>query len=74
MSTVLVLGLGVVLGAVAAFRGGTWLDRAVVMFAVFGISSPAFVTGIFLLYVFGVCCDGSRSSARGRDSSTVRGT
>ena len=25
-----------------------------VMFGVFGISSPAFVTGIFLLYVFGV--------------------
>ena len=31
-----------------------WLDRAAVMFGVFGISSPAFVTGIFLLYVFGV--------------------
>ncbi|PDT81750.1 ABC transporter permease [Sinorhizobium sp. BJ1] len=54
MSTALVLGLGILLGAVAAFRRGTRLDRAVVMFGVFGISSPAFVTGIFLLYVFGV--------------------
>lgn len=54
MSTILVLGLGILLGALAAFRRGTWLDRAVVMFGVFGISSPAFVTGIFLLYVFGV--------------------
>jgi peptide/nickel transport system permease protein len=53
MSTILVLGLGILLGAVAAFRRGTRLDRAVVMFGVFGISSPAFVTGIFLLYVFG---------------------
>lgn len=53
MSAVLVLGLGVVLGAVGAFRRGTRLDRAVVMFGVFGISSPAFVTGIFLLYFFG---------------------
>jgi peptide/nickel transport system permease protein len=53
MSTVLVLGLGVSLGAVAAFCRGTRVDRAVVMFGVFGISSPAFVTGIFLLYVFG---------------------
>jgi len=53
MSAVLVLGLGVLLGAVAAFRRGTRLDRAVVMFGVFGISSPAFVTGIFLLYFFG---------------------
>ena len=40
--------------AVAAFRRGTRLDRAVVTFGVFGISSPAFVTGILLLYVFGV--------------------
>ena len=73
MSTVLVLGLGVPLGAVAAFRRGTQLDRAVVMFGVFGISSPAFVTGIFLLYVFGLCYTGSRSSVRGTDSSTVPG-
>ncbi|WP_324764976.1 ABC transporter permease (plasmid) [Sinorhizobium meliloti] len=54
MSTTLVLGLGIFLGAVAAFRRGTRLDRAVVMFGVFGVSSPAFVTGIFLLYLFGV--------------------
>ena len=40
--------------SLAALRRGTRLDRAVVMFGVFGISSPAFVTGIFLLYVFGV--------------------
>ena len=38
----------------AAFRRGSRLDRGVVMFGVFGISSPAFVTGIFLLYIFGV--------------------
>ncbi|WP_104668727.1 ABC transporter permease [Ensifer adhaerens] len=54
MSTTLVLGIGILLGAVAAFRCGTRLDRAIVIFGVFGISSPAFVTGIFLLYVFGV--------------------
>ncbi|OWV98658.1 ABC transporter permease [Rhizobium sp. R72] len=57
MSTILVLGLGILLGAVAAFRRGTRLDRAVVVFGVFGISSPPFVTGIFLLYVFGVLLD-----------------
>jgi peptide/nickel transport system permease protein len=45
--------LGVLLGAVAAFHRGTSIDRAVVTFGVLGISSPAFVTGIFLLYVFG---------------------
>lgn len=54
ISTVLVLVLGILLGVVAALKRGTRLDRAMVMFGVFGISSPAFVTGIFLLYVFGV--------------------
>ena len=54
VSTVIVLVVGVLLGMIAAFRRGSRLDRALVMFGVFGISSPAFVTGIFLLYLFGV--------------------
>jgi peptide/nickel transport system permease protein len=54
VSTFIVLVAGILLGALAAFRRGGRLDRFVVMFGVFGISSPAFVTGIFLLYVFGV--------------------
>jgi peptide/nickel transport system permease protein len=54
MSSVVVLAGGVALGMLAAFRRGSRLDRAVVMAGVLGISSPAFVTGIFLLYVFGV--------------------
>jgi len=54
VSTAIVLLVGVALGMIAALRRGTRLDRALVMFGVFGISSPAFVTGIFLLYVFGV--------------------
>ena len=54
MSTAIVLGLGILLGMLAGFRRGTRLDRGMVMFGVFGISSPPFVTGIFLLYLFGV--------------------
>ena len=54
ISTLIVLVAGILLGVAAALRRGSRLDRAVVMFGVFGISSPAFVTGIFLLYVFGV--------------------
>ena len=54
MSTVIVLVAGILLGTLAGFYRGSRLDRAVVMFGVFGISSPAFVTGILLLYVFGV--------------------
>jgi peptide/nickel transport system permease protein len=54
MSSVLVLFFGILLGMLAGFRRGTRLDRGMVMFGVFGISSPAFVTGILLLYLFGV--------------------
>ena len=54
IGTAIVLLFGVLLGMIAALRRGTRLDRAMVMFGVFGISSPAFVTGIFLLYFFGV--------------------
>jgi peptide/nickel transport system permease protein len=54
VSTAIVLVVGILLGLLAAFRRGSRLDRAVVMFGVLGISSPAFVTGIFLLYFFGV--------------------
>lgn len=53
-STAMVLIFGILLGMAAAFRRNSWLDRTAVMFGVFGISSPAFVTGIFLLYIFGV--------------------
>src|SRR5437899_583194 len=53
-SAIIVLGLGILLGMIAAFRRGSRLDRAVVMVGVLGISSPSFVTGIFLLYLFGV--------------------
>ena len=54
IGTAIVLIFGILLGMAAAFKRGTRLDRAMVMFGVFGISSPAFVTGIFLLYLFGV--------------------
>ncbi len=54
VSTLIVIVVGGGLGMIAAFRRGSRLDRFLVMFGVFGISSPAFVTGIFLLYLFGV--------------------
>lgn len=53
-SMAIVLAVGLPLGVAAALRRGTLLDRGVVLFVVIGISSPAFVTGILLVYVFGV--------------------
>lgn len=45
---------GLVLGTVAALKRKTRLDRMIVGGAVFGVSSPAFATGLILLYVLGV--------------------
>jgi peptide/nickel transport system permease protein len=48
------MGLGVGLGILAAIRKGRSLDRGIVGLSVLAVSSPAFVTGIILLYVLGV--------------------
>ena len=48
------LGIGIPLGILAALKRGSEVDRGVVTLGVFGVSAPAFATGIFLLYVFGV--------------------
>jgi peptide/nickel transport system permease protein len=52
--SVVALGLGIPLGILAAVRRGSEIDRGVVTIGVIGVSAPAFATGIFLLYVFGV--------------------
>jgi peptide/nickel transport system permease protein len=48
------MGLGVGLGILAALRKGRSLDRGIVGLSVLAVSSPAFVTGIILLYLLGV--------------------
>jgi peptide/nickel transport system permease protein len=51
---VLSVALAVPLGVLAAWRAGTWLDRLVMGFAVFGFSVPVFVLGYLLIYLFAV--------------------
>jgi peptide/nickel transport system permease protein len=48
----LALLFGIPLGMLAAFRQGGVVDRGVVGLAIVGQSSPAFITGIFLLVIF----------------------
>lgn len=50
----IVLLLGVPLGLAAGIRRGRAVDRGISLAATFGISAPAFVLSIGLLYVFGV--------------------
>ncbi len=45
---------GIALGILSAVRSRTSTDRGIVMFSIVGASAPAFVTGVFLLYLFAV--------------------
>jgi peptide/nickel transport system permease protein len=48
------VGLGVPLGVVAAWKRGSLVDRAVMVFAVSGFSLPVFWLGFLLVYVFAI--------------------
>ena len=45
------------LGVLAAWKHGSWIDRGVMMLAVFGFSVPVFVIGYVLAYVFALQLD-----------------
>lgn len=49
--------IAVPLGTWAAYRQGSWIDRAVMGFSVVGFSVPVFVIGYILVYVFSVQLD-----------------
>jgi peptide/nickel transport system permease protein len=46
--------VAVPMGVVAAFSQGSWLDRAVMAASVLGFSTPVFVVGYALMYLFAV--------------------
>ena len=52
VTLVLTLVIAVPLGVVAAWKAGSFIDRAIMTFAVFGFSLPVFVVGYVLAYVF----------------------
>jgi peptide/nickel transport system permease protein len=54
MSVTLLLAIvtAVPMGVLAAWKAGTWIDRAIMAFAVFGFSVPVFVVAYLLAYVF----------------------
>jgi peptide/nickel transport system permease protein len=45
------------LGVIAAWKHGSWVDRAVMVMAVFGFSTPVFVMGYLLAYLFALELD-----------------
>jgi peptide/nickel transport system permease protein len=52
VTLILSVTLAVPMGVIAAWKAGTWIDRSLMAFAVFGFSVPVFVVGYVLAYVF----------------------
>ena len=52
VTLLLTIVVAVPLGVVAAWKAGSFIDRAIMAFAVFGFSLPVFVVGYVLAYVF----------------------
>src|SRR6202140_895041 len=52
VTLVLTIVVAVPLGVAAAWKAGSWVDRTIMAFAVFGFSLPVFVVGYVLAYVF----------------------
>jgi peptide/nickel transport system permease protein len=57
LTLILAISIAVPMGVLAAWKQGTWIDRAVMGFAVLGISIPVFVVGYLLAYIFALELD-----------------
>ena len=58
ISTLLVtVAVAIPMGVIAAWKVGTWIDRAVMAFAVLGFSFPVFVTGYILIFGLSIWAD-----------------
>lgn len=52
VTLILAVTIAVPMGVIAAWKSGSWIDRAIMAFAVFGFSVPVFVVGYLLAYIF----------------------
>ena len=57
LTLVLSICVAVPMGVIAAWKHGTWIDSAIMVFAVLGFSIPVFVVGYILAYVFALQLD-----------------
>ena len=51
---IIAIGVAVPMGVIAAWKAGTWIDRAIMVFAVLGFSVPVFVLGYSLIFTFSI--------------------
>jgi peptide/nickel transport system permease protein len=54
LTMALTVTVAVPLGTLAAWRAGSWIDRAVMLFAVLAFSVPVFLVGYLLIFAFAV--------------------
>jgi peptide/nickel transport system permease protein len=54
VAMILAIGLGIVLGVLAAVRRGTWLDILATTVSVTGVSVPIFWSALLLIWLFGL--------------------
>ena len=57
LTLILSLALAIPMGVIAAWKHGSWIDRGVMMTAVVGFSTPVFVVGYVLAYIFALRLD-----------------
>src|SRR3984885_6122204 len=57
LTVIFAILIAIPLGVVAAWKHGSWIDCSVMMLAVFGFSTPVFVVGYLLAYVFALELD-----------------
>ncbi|MEI8146171.1 MAG: ABC transporter permease [Alphaproteobacteria bacterium] len=57
VTLILAIVVAIPIGVLAAWKQGTWIDRGIMAFAVFGFSVPVFVVGYILAYVFALELD-----------------
>ncbi len=57
LTLILSLSTAIPMGVIAAWKHGTLIDRLVMMLAVFGYSTPVFVVGYLLAYIFALQLD-----------------
>lgn len=54
MTLVVAVTLAITFGVLAAWKAGTWIDRALMVVSVVGFSVPTFVVGYLLIYLFAI--------------------
>jgi len=57
LSLIIILGVSVPIGVIAAYRAHSWFDKATTLFVFFGFAMPTFWLALLLIMFFGVYLD-----------------